>query len=232
MASWPALQGLTPAAAPGSGPPGRRALLRRGAPLALVTLTNQAQLSADLLVVGWCLGTAAAGNYYLASQIAVAALLFANASNQIALARLPALAHEPARFSAELRAEALRLAGIAIGVAAFLGLAGPTLLPLLFGAEHDGAAKALRWLLPWLLLQHLTTLLQGALTAVRRERAVLGGNLVLLAAMLPALVLAGLHASPAAFAMARATAELARLAALGASLARSRPSATRPITGP
>jgi O-antigen/teichoic acid export membrane protein len=153
----------------------------------------------------------------------VAALLFANASGQIALARLPALAHDPPRFSAELRAEALRLAGVAALIAALLGLPAPTLLGHLFGAEHAGAAAALRWLLPWLLLQHLTTLLQGALTAVGRERAVLGGNLVLLAAMVPALALAASQASLVAFAAARAAAELARLAALGASLARTRP---------
>jgi hypothetical protein len=60
---------------------------------------------------------------------------------------------------------------------------------------------------------------------------VLGGNLVLLAAMVPALALAGLQASLAAFAMARTAAELARLAALGASFARSRPSTPRSITG-
>ena len=66
-----------------------------GAMLALVTLTNQAQLSADLLVVGWSLGAPQAGDYYLASQILVAGLLFANAAGQIALARLPGLAARP-----------------------------------------------------------------------------------------------------------------------------------------
>ena len=53
--------------------PTRAHLLRRGAALAMVTVTNQAQLSADLLVVGWALGAAAAGDYYLAGQVLVSA---------------------------------------------------------------------------------------------------------------------------------------------------------------
>ena len=78
-------------------------MLRRGAALAAVAVTNQAQLSADLLVVGWALGAAPAGDYYLASQVLVAGLLFANAAGQIALARLPAVAAQPPLLLAALR---------------------------------------------------------------------------------------------------------------------------------
>jgi len=77
---------------------------------------------------------------------------------------------------------------------------------------------ALWWLLPWFLLQHLTTLLQAGLTAAGRERAVLRANLVLLLALAPGLALAALGGSLAGFAAARSAAELARLAALGIAL--------------
>jgi O-antigen/teichoic acid export membrane protein len=219
-ASWAALRrpGL---GRPGAAVAGATRMLARGTPLMLVTLTNQAQLSADLLVVGWTLGAPEAGDYYLASQIAVAALLFANAANQLALARLPALAGQPARFAAELAREARHLLRTATLLAAALGLAGPWLLPLLFGAEHAGAALALLCLLPWLVLQHLTNLLQGALTAAGRERAVLGGNLALLLALAPALGLAAAGGALAGFAAARSAAELVRLAVLRRSLRRA-----------
>jgi O-antigen/teichoic acid export membrane protein len=193
-------------------------MLRRGAALALVTITNQAQLSADLLVVGWSLGAASAGDYYLAGQILVAALLFANASGQIALARLPELAREPHRLRAALAAETLHLLGLAVPTALGLGMVASSLLPMLFGLEHDGAATALWWLLPWFLLQNLTTLLQAGLTAARHERAVLRANLVLLLALAPGLGLAALGGTLGGFAAARSAAELARLVALGLGL--------------
>lgn len=217
--SWPALVRPAPSGAGGDTRPGYGWMLARGAPLMLVTLTNQAQLSADLLVAGIVLGAAAAGDYYLASQIAVAGLLFANAANQLALARLPALAAAaPGEFARELRAEAARLLRAAFVLAAALALGVPWFLPHLFGPEHGGAATVLFGLLPWFVLQHLTHLLQGALTAAGRERMVLRGNLVLLAALAPALALAAMTGTLWAFAAARSAAEAARLLALWRSL--------------
>jgi O-antigen/teichoic acid export membrane protein len=108
-------------------------MLRRGRSLAIVTLTNQVQLSADLLLVGVALGTAAAGDYYLAGQILVAALLFANAAGQIALARLPALAGTPERFRAALAADMKRLLWFATVAALAIAAAAPVLAPRLFG---------------------------------------------------------------------------------------------------
>ena len=70
-------------------------------------------------------------------------------------------------------------------------------------------------------LQHLTALLQGALTAARREGAVLGGNLVLLLVLAPALTLAAASGTLAGFAAARSVAESARLIALLTSLRRA-----------
>ena len=212
LASWTCLDrpaGTAPGAVPAAG-----TMLRRGASLALVTLSNQAQLSADLLAVGLILGPDAAGDYYLAGQVLVAALVFANAAGQIALARLPALAQAPDRLRAAVRADLARLLAVAAPAALAMALLAPLLVPALFGAEHAGAALALCWLLPWFLLQHVTTLLQAALTAAGREAAVLRANAVGIAVLLPALVLAaGVSALPA-FALARSAAELARLAAL------------------
>jgi hypothetical protein len=91
---------------------------------------------------------------------------------------------------------------------------GPPLLPLLFGRDHAAAGTTLLALLPWFLLQHPTTLLQGALAAAGRGDRVLRANLAMLAALAPALAAAALSGSLAAFALARAAGEAARLAAL------------------
>jgi O-antigen/teichoic acid export membrane protein len=229
LASWAALH--RPGSPHAGGLPASGGMLRRGASLALVTVTNQAQLSADLLVVGWSLGAATASDYYLAGQIVVAALLFANASGQIALARLPGLVGEPQLFAAAMGAEAKHLLCLAGPIALGLGVVAPSLLPVLFGAEHGGAVVALWWLLPWFLLQNLTTLLQAGLTAAGCERAVLRANLVLLLALAPGLALAAAGGTLAGFAAARTVAELARLAMLGAALRSALPAPPRHPTG-
>jgi O-antigen/teichoic acid export membrane protein len=218
--SWPALARPGQPRPRGAVPP-PDALLRRGAPLMLVTLTNQAQLSADLLVVGWSLGASSASDYFLASQIAVAALLFANTANQLALAQFPSLGNQSEQLRRAVSRQARQLLGLALLLAAGLGLLGPWLVPLLFGIEHASAVGVLQALLPWLVLQHLTQLFQGALAATGHERAVLGGNLVLLAVLLPALALAACSGTLAAFTLARTTAEVARVATLAQGLRRA-----------
>jgi O-antigen/teichoic acid export membrane protein len=139
----------------------------------------------------------------------------------VALARLPALAAVPRQFAREVRAEAARLLCAALLLAAALGSCAPWLLPRLFGPEHAGAATALLGLLPWLVLQHLTHLLQGALTAAGQERMVLRGNLVLLMALAPALALAAATGALWAFALARSAAEMLRLLFLWRGLKRA-----------
>ena len=199
VASWICLD--RGAGRPAGPVPTAPAMLRRGAGIAAVTLSNQAQLSADLLLVGLVLGPAAAGDYYLAGQILVAALVFANAAGQLALAR-----------RAELGGDLVRLVALALAAALALAVLAPSLLPRLFGAEHAGAATLLRWLLPWFVLTHATTLLQAVLTALGREAEVLRGNLLGLALLATGLGLAALDPSAPAFALARGLAEAARLA--------------------
>lgn len=227
LTSWSVTAAVSWTALRRSGPerdgrlPTVRGMLRRGAALALVTLTNQAQLSADLLVIGWVLGAARAGDYYLASQVLVAGLMFANASGQLALTRLPELLGQPGPFVACLATEARRLLGVACAIATGLTLLGPMLLPALFGPQHAEAAPALLWLLPWFVLQHPTTLLQAALTAARRERDVLWANVVMLLALGSGLALAAGGGTLGGFAAARSIAEGARLACLCRSLRRA-----------
>jgi O-antigen/teichoic acid export membrane protein len=215
--SWICLDRL---ADPALGPiPDPGAMLRRGTALVLVTLTNQAQLTADLLVVGLVLGPAPAGDYYLAGQVLVAALVFANAAGQIALARLPDASGDADRFSAALTTDLLRLLTAAVTAAVALATVAPALIPRLFGDEHAGAGFALLWLLPWFVLQHPTTLCQAALTTAGREATVLRANTVGLALLLPALALATAAPSLVGFALARSFAELGRLVILVLALA-------------
>lgn len=198
--------------------PTAASMLRRGGSLAAVTLGNQLQLSADLLVAGWLLGAAAAGDYWLACQVLVAGLVFANAAGQMALARLPALSVEPSVFAGAVAGELLRIMVVALAAAVPALLLAPAALPLLFGAEHGGAAAALTWLLPWFVLQHATTVLQAALIAARRDGEALRANLLGALVLLPAMAAAAFAGSLPAFALARAAAEAARLAALLAAL--------------
>ena len=217
IVSWISLD--RPEATDSGAVPVAATMLRRGRSLAIVTLTNQVQLSADLLLVGVALGTAAAGDYYLAGQTLVAALLSANAAGQIALARLPALAGTPERFRANLAADMKRLSWFATVAALALAAAAPVLAPRLFGQEHVGAVTALLWLLPWFVLQHPTTLLQAALTAAAREGLVVAVfNIAAILVLLVGPALAVTGSGLAAFALARSAAEAVRVALLWFSL--------------
>jgi O-antigen/teichoic acid export membrane protein len=202
-------------------------MLRAGLPLCAVTLLNHAQLSADLLLAGVCLGAAAAGDYYLAAQVATAGLVLANAAGQAALARLAGLPPDSVAFSRRAAAEARVLLGCGGLLTLALLALGPPLLPLLFGDAHAAAGTALLALLPWFLLQHPTTLLQAALAATGRGDRALRANLLMLATLVPALAAAAASGSLAAFALARAGGEATRLAALSSP---SRPGARRPAS--
>jgi O-antigen/teichoic acid export membrane protein len=209
LASWSCLD--RPAAGFAGPVPRPRTMLRRGASLALVTLSNQAQLSADLLVVGVVLGPAKAGDYYVAGQILVAGLLLANAAGQIALARLPALAGDQLGFRAEILADLRRLLCFASLAALALMAVAPAFVPRLFGAEHAGAVEPLLWLLPWFVLQHPTTVLQAALTAIGREDRVVRTNVATLVILLMGLALVATAPNLASFALTRSVAELVRV---------------------
>lgn len=202
----------------GRGMDAGRPLLRRGLPLCGVSLTGQAQYSLDLLLAGMVLGAAAVGPYYLAHAIAVAGLVFANAGGQLALARMRPFADRPAALAAKLGSELRLILTTALALALAMALLAPFLVPAMFGPNYGRTATLLLWLLPWFLLQHLTTLLQGTLAAIGRERRVLAGNLAMLAVLVPALAVAARFGDLRAFAAARALAELARLFLLSAAL--------------
>jgi lipopolysaccharide exporter len=215
LASWPGARTTPPQRRAADSPAlGARRMLALGWPLALVTLLNQLQLSADLLAVGTFVGTEAAGQYYLAAGVATAALVVANAKGQMALACMARLRDTPAAFATELAREARRVAGLAVLVTLGVGTLGTALVPHLFGRAYTSAASLLFSLAPWLLMQHVTTLLQGALTAARCQRQVLAANLALTPALALALMGAAMSRSLWAFAVARTLAEVVRLAAL------------------
>ena len=94
------------------------------------------------------------------------------------------------------------------------------IVPLAFGAGYAPAARLLLWLLPWLALQHQTTLLQGTLAALRGQRALLQGNLFLIVALLATLAPALWLGSLEGCALARGIAEAVRLAWLVGALPR------------
>lgn len=186
-------------------------MLCRGVGFAAVSLLAQCQLGADLLVVGWTLGVEAAGNYYLASAVAVAATVLANAAGQLALARMGIGRGRPAAFRRGMRGLCAQGCAAGLAVAVALALAAPPLLSALLGGDFARASAVLPWLAPWVALVHLTTPLQGALGAVGLQRAALRANLASAAALAPLLGLAAWAGEAWAFALARSLAELVRL---------------------
>lgn len=219
-ATWPWLGVI------GSGTeraPGALALVRLALPVAVATVASQLLLSLDLLLVGARFGAAAAAQYYLASAILVAGLVVANGLGQAALARLAAV--PGAGFRAALEAD-IRLVGIiaAIGVIGAV-LVVPRLLPLAFGAPYAPAAALLPWLLPWFVLQHATAVLQAGMTVARLGDRLVVAGLWMVAWLLPGLLLAWSMGDLRLFALARGTAELARVIALWRGL----PPALRPF---
>lgn len=214
LASWPLLRGGPAPQAGGEPPLGPLRMLRLGLPLALATLANQGLLAADLLLVGLVLGTERAGAYYLAASLVVAGLVLANAANQIATARIGALRRDPPALRGELARQLRSATGLGLAVALVAAVAGPPLVPRLFGPAFAESATLLLALLPWLVLQHPSAVLQGALAGARGQRALLLGNLALAAALAAALVPALAAGSVVGCALARSIAEAARLVVL------------------
>ena len=212
LVSWTAAAGaaalLLGRARPASGTapvPPPAALLRQGRGFLAVTALNQAQLNADLLLVGLVLGAAEAGVYFVASAVVTTAGVFANGAGQLTLATARAAGHAP--LTRVLLEAGLLGAGLAAGVA----LLAPPLLPLLFGPDFVPAARLLPWLAPCLALTHLTAVLQPRLGATGRQGAVIAAGLGGVATLTLALLGAALWATPVAFALARAAAETVRV---------------------
>jgi O-antigen/teichoic acid export membrane protein len=193
-------------------------MLRLGLPLFLVTLVSQAQQSADLLAVGLALGPAAAAPFYLAAAMMTAGCVFANAGGQLTLSRMARWRDEPAAFATELERAFARAVWLGALLASGAALAMPTLVTAVFGNSYVEAIRVAGWLLPWLFLQHPTTVLMNSLAAGRAQRDLLGANVVMAAAMALALAPALAAENLAACALARSISEIARLAVLLRSL--------------
>lgn len=214
LASWPLLRPAT-APAVGRAPPlSALAMLRLGVPLALVTLTNQGLLAADLFLVGLVLGAERAGSYYLATALVVAGLVLANAANQSALARIGALRARPAAARAELGRQLATATGLGLALACLGALVGPLLVPRLFGPAFAETVPIFLALLPWLALQHPSAVLQGASAAARGQCPLLAGNLAMALVFGVALAVALAAGSTIGCALARSLAEAARLLVL------------------
>lgn len=189
-------------------------LLRLGLPLMGNTFINQLQLSLDLLLVGLFAGAAAAGHYYLAAAIVAAGLVFANATGQIATARMARFRDDHRSFAQELRRQLCLTVLLALGLASCLVLIAPMLIPSLFGADFAVTSDMIVYFLPWFVLAGISTHLQGALTAHCQQLLITKSNLALLASLVPALGIAWIWGEPTGFALARAVGEGSRIAVL------------------
>lgn len=217
LSSMPALRHLPPAAE--RSPLALAVLARRALPLGIAGIAAQALLSVDILLVGLLLGRTAAGTYQLATAVLVAGLVFANAAGQLTLARAGVLRDgTPAMLRPVLRGLGT-ITALGAGLASMAALLAPWAVPRVFGDPWAPAVAVLFWLLPWYVLQHAGSWLGGLLTALARERAVLGANLVALSSFVLALAAALWLGDLRLVALARGVAELARCASLVAALA-------------
>ncbi len=218
LASWSALIALVPrdpCARPWLSAP---AMARRGFALMLTTLINQVVFSADLLLVGLWFGAQPAGAFFLAASCATAALVLANAMNQLALARAGALSEHREAQRSELLRQLLLATSCGVATASVCGLFAP-FIPRLFGPEYAHAQAILLALLPWVVLQHPSAVLRGAVASEPRAFALLlRADCALALALALALVGALIVGSAVACGLARSFGELARLLVLLTSL--------------
>ena len=135
-------------------------LLRAGLPYGLVTLASQLVASVDLVLVGWTLGTGAAGIFGLVLTLAQTATLGAQAAAQWWLARAAQL---DARTVRRALADTILLGLVAGGAVAMLG---PMLVDRLFGPDWTEAARLLPLAGLWVALAHPSALL-GTLLMTR-----------------------------------------------------------------
>ena len=212
LGSWTALWRARPRRAERA--PNSLHLLAMGWPIMLVAVLSQAQLSLDLIVVGWLMGTAAAGHYYLAAAIVTAGLVIANAVGQQTLARLASGEPDKAEIAERLRHRLALIALLTVPIVVVFAFIAPSLVPFFFGIEHQDASILIVWFIPWFVLQNITTVLQGGLIATRRQPELLRANLVMLLVTIPAIGLASMGQGLGWFALARAAGELARMISL------------------
>lgn len=198
----------------GAVPKSAGAMAKLGLPLMANTLVNQLQLSLDLMLVGWVAGAALAGHYYLAAAVTAAGLVFANATGQIATARMAKFRNDPGEFRNELHRQIISTLFIALVISLGLIFVGAPLVPWVFGPEHSPSAGLLVFFVPWFMSASVSTHLQGALTANLQQAQINRGNRALGMALVPAMALALLTGWPPAFALARAVGECARLIVL------------------
>lgn len=211
--SWPALRHLP--RVPERTAPSSAEILRLALPAGLSAVLRQGLIGLDAWLVGLLLGAAVAGPYWLAGSLAATALIGANAAHQLALATLARR-----RTGAALRAELAPVVLAGTAAAGALALAGPLLVPLLLGPSWSASAALLPAFAPWVLVAHPVAVLQAAAISRSRPKLLLAADGAALGAGGAALVVAAITAEPAAFALARGAADLARLAVLGSLLLR------------
>ena len=125
------------------------AAIRYGGKVYLGTLSGQFWLRADVVVLNSFAGTAAVGQYSLATSLAEKVWLLDSSVSQATLSRvIGSTPGEAARLVARTSRNVMFLAG---GTCLALGLAAPWLVPFLFGEAFRSAVVPLWLLLPGVL---------------------------------------------------------------------------------
>lgn len=145
-------------------------LLKKGGPVLGATLVSQALQNADLLWVGHIFGTSDAGQYYLASSVIGAGLVFANATGQLANSQYATIKDAPISVGEKLKSDIRLLLIITSVVSVVLYVTAPHLVPTIFGNAFSTAGRLILSFLPYLILYHLWSLLFMASIALGLEK--------------------------------------------------------------
>jgi PST family polysaccharide transporter len=172
-----------------------RPLLAFGLPLAGASIIVFATTSVDQLIAGHMLGSTALGFYVLAFNLSSwPVAMFSLPLRGVAPATFARLQHEPESMRSAFRGLIGLLAAVTFPVCLLFAGAAEPLIRFVYGAAWAPAAGALTWLGVLAAFKIVFELAYDYLVVIGASRAILGLQLLTLAALVPAIVL-GVHLS-------------------------------------
>ena len=176
---------------PGWDSQAARGLLSASTPVAVATVIATAVLNTDYVVVGAQLGPTQLGIYVLAWQVSNwPSNLITAAVQPVATPALASLGQEPVRRAALFR-RTLELLGIGTCLVVVpVALAAPTIIQTLYGSRWLAASGPLTLLMAFAFCRVVTAFLGDALFAAGHSGRLLLQQVLWLAALVPAVILA------------------------------------------
>jgi O-antigen/teichoic acid export membrane protein len=200
--------------------------------LLLARVANLANRKLDEFIVGGQAGTAAMGNYFIASDIATApaeevVLPMSRGIFPVYSRQQNTRAQLAESFYTVLRSTAYLCIALGLGVSAV----APQLVPLLLGEQWLAAVPLMQWLGVWGALMGVALAIDPLLLAIGRTRLLASFKWMQLAVLAPALIYGGMAHGVVGVAQAKTLVMAAMLPLFLAFIARTEGLALRPLLG-